>query len=378
MEPINLTVISHACVLPENQKVWAAVARHAGINLRLIAPRRWKSSLHGWLDFAALPELWDMAEGVRVHWPGSLHLHTYSDLGPALTTEVPDVLFLDEDPHSLVAWQILGLQAILSFQTIISLKQNVLKHYPFPFSLIERGLFRSTSAAAATSEECLQVARLKHFRRPATIIHYPVDVHAFQPGSPGPGAPDRPLRVGYAGRLVPEKGVEDLIIAAARLQAQRPVELVIAGSGPDQRRLESLADSLGNLSGRVQWQQVSPEDMPAWYRALDLLVLPSRTTRRWKEQFGRVLAEAMACGVPVVGSSSGFIPEMIEATGGGVIFPEGDAEALARAILELAGDAAQYAETARRGREGVVALYSVEAVAEKIAELVRSVMTTEA
>ena len=374
MRPLNLTVISHSCVLPANQRVWAkVVALDPEISLRLIAPLRWKSSLHGPLQFAPLPALAGQAIGIRVYWSGNLHLHTYSDLGPALTQEVPDILFLDEDPHSLVGWQILGIQAIMSFQTIITLKQNVPKRYPFPFSLIERALFRSTSAAAATSEECLAVARQKKYHQPVMVVHYPIDTRTFRPAEPDTSAADGRFHIGYAGRLVPEKGVADLIRAVGQAQAGQPVELHITGSGPEEKHLRALTAEQPGLGDRVHWTQTPHDKMAPWYQSLDALVLPSRTTPRWKEQFGRALGEAMACGKPVIGSDSGFIREMIESTAGGLLFPEGDVGALARAIGRLADDANLCRELGERGRQRVLDLYSVDAVAGKLIELIRSV-----
>ena len=73
------------------------------------------------------------------------------------------------------------------------------------------------------------------------------------------------------------------------------------------------------------------------YAQLDVLVLPSRTTPTWKEQFGRVIVEALWCGVPVVGSDSGEIPWLIGLTGGGLMFPEGDHAALAGGSTRLRG-----------------------------------------
>ena len=96
-----------------------------------------------------------------------------------------------------------------------------------------------------------------------------------------------------------------------------------------------------------------------------LLVLPSLTTRRWKEQFGRVLGEAMASGVPVAGSSSGFIPEFIHATGGGLVFPEGDAMALARVLATLAREPLHRRQLAEAGRAGVLGHYSVPVLARR-------------
>jgi glycosyltransferase involved in cell wall biosynthesis len=94
--------------------------------------------------------------------------------------------------------------------------------------------------------------------------------------------------------------------------------------------------------------------------ALDCLVLPSRTTARWKEQFGRVLVEAMACGVPVVGSSSGEIPRVIGDAG--AVVPEGDAGALTRAVRALADDPAECAALGARGRARVLRDFTQEQI----------------
>lgn len=364
---MKLTVISHSCVLPANQRLWAKVAAHEGIELRLIVPRRWRSSLHGQVDFEPLPELAAAARPLGVRLSGNLHLHTYSDLGPALTDGLPDVLYLDEDPHSLVAWQVLDLQRLMEFQLVITLKQNIFKRYPPPFRWIEQAAYRQAAGAAATSQECREVAQRKGYRGQAEVVHYPVDVEGFHPAArPAAGGS---FRVGYAGRLVAEKGVEDLVEAVALLQRDTPATLSIVGAGP-------LGDQLqGRLSpGSLQLMgTLAPGQMPDWYRSLDVLALPSRTTPAWKEQFGRAAAEAMACGVPVVGSNSGFIPELIESTGGGFVYPEGEVEALAAALARFAEEPTLRRELGEHGRAGVVALYSEEVVAGKILALLRRV-----
>lgn len=364
----RLTVISHSCVLPENQRLWAEVARQPDVELTLIAPSRWHSSLQGPLQFAALPEMQKSALPIRVYWPGRLHLHTYSDLGPQMTESVPDVVYLDEDPQSLVAAQVLSIQAIMDFRLIITLKQNLLKHYPLPFSWIEKRTYRLANCATATSAECLAVAQAKGFHKPVEVIGYPIDTEAFRPN----GRSDEPvrLRVGFAGRLVPEKGVSDLIEAVAIAQRQAALSLSVVGTGPERARLEEQALRQLEPNSCVFWDCLPPESMPEWYRSLDLLVLPSLTASGWKEQFGRVLGEAMACQVPVIGSSSGFIPEFIDSAGGGLIYPEGDVAALAAAIVTLAGDATLREQLGRQGRAGIERDYSLPAVAAKIMRLV--------
>jgi glycosyltransferase involved in cell wall biosynthesis len=100
--------------------------------------------------------------------------------------------------------------------------------------------------------------------------------------------------------------------------------------------------------------------MPQQLAKMDTLVLPSRTEVFWKEQFGRVLVEAMACGVPVVGSDSGEIPHVI--ADAGIVVPEGDPHALALALLRLRGDEGLRRSFIAKGHARVERLYSIDAV----------------
>jgi glycosyltransferase involved in cell wall biosynthesis len=109
--------------------------------------------------------------------------------------------------------------------------------------------------------------------------------------------------------------------------------------------------------------------MPAFYRQLDVLVLPSRTRPHWEEQFGRVLIEAMACGTAVVGSTCGEIPHVMGDAG--LIFPENDPHALAAQLTRLMRDEALRADLARRSRERVLAHYTQAQVAQETYEVYR-------
>jgi glycosyltransferase involved in cell wall biosynthesis len=104
---------------------------------------------------------------------------------------------------------------------------------------------------------------------------------------------------------------------------------------------------------------------------MDVLVLPSRTTPQWKEQFGHVLIEAMACGTPVIGSNSGAIPDVIDAAG--LLFPEGDVDALAAHLCRLANNPKELHLMSQRGRERVADMYTHERIAEQTMEVYRSV-----
>jgi glycosyltransferase involved in cell wall biosynthesis len=117
---------------------------------------------------------------------------------------------------------------------------------------------------------------------------------------------------------------------------------------------------------------VQHETVPAYLNALDVLVLPSQAAPRWKEQFGHVLIEAMACGVSVVGSQSGAIPEVIGDAG--LTFPPGDAAALGQALLRIGDDVSLRESLIRAGRARVMALYTHERIARANLDFFRQVL----
>jgi glycosyltransferase involved in cell wall biosynthesis len=176
---------------------------------------------------------------------------------------------------------------------------------------------------------------------------------------PGPSKP----RIGFLGRLEPVKGLDVLLDAFDLLQS--PASLVVAGDGSERQRLAARSERVHFL-GPVDFAQV-----PAFLKSLDVLVLPSITILPLhKEQFGRVLVEAMAAGVPVIGSSSGAIPEVIDDAG--LVVPERDPLSLAQAIDRVLGDPDLRQRLIDLGHQRVRTLYAWPVVAERTVELFRS------
>ncbi|MCL6451376.1 MAG: glycosyltransferase [Acetobacteraceae bacterium] len=164
-----------------------------------------------------------------------------------------------------------------------------------------------------------------------------VDAERFRPGAGGGalrqelGVLPGQVLVGSAGRLAPEKGMEDYIRAVADLAPRRPdARFLLAGDGPLRPRLVALAQGLG-LAGRLHFLG-RREDMPAVLSDLDLFLLPSRS-----EGLPQVLLEAMACGVPVVAAWAGGVAEAL-APGTGVLVPPGTPGALSAAAGALLDD----------------------------------------
>jgi glycosyltransferase involved in cell wall biosynthesis len=149
--------------------------------------------------------------------------------------------------------------------------------------------------------------------------------------------------IGYVGRFISEKGVVDLLQVLGQMDSQ--YRLVLVGGGSDEDIIRRLVKDL-SLQDRVEFvPPQSREKLAKLYSSFDVLVLPSHTDYFWKEQYGRVLVEAMACGTPVAGSQSGAIPVVIGDTAR--CFPEGDIGAMKSIIQSLAhhenGDQAQKA-----------------------------------
>jgi glycosyltransferase involved in cell wall biosynthesis len=222
------------------------------------------------------------------------------------------------------------------------------------------------------------VLRRAGFRGPLAVIpQMGVDPERFRP-DPGARArvrvrlgiaQDEPL-VGFAGRLAPEKGVHVLLDAMAALPGAR---LLVIGAGPGEARLRQRAEALG-IAERVRWAGLVPSaGMSEWLAALDVLALPSLTTRGWAEQFGRVLVEAMACGVAVAGSDSGEIRSVIGDAG--AVVPEGSAAALRAVLAELLGDAGARHERGRAGRERVLGAFTQRAVVDATLAFHRQVLS---
>jgi glycosyltransferase involved in cell wall biosynthesis len=252
--------------------------------------------------------------------------------------------------------------------------QNLHKRYPWPFRAMEEHVLRLANGAIAGSQEAAGVLRRKGFQGLVTVCpQFGVDPDVFRPRCESALRAELDLQdftVGYVGRLVPEKGVQVLLEAVR--QIERPVEVLIVGSGPFQGPLVQQAASL-SLQDRVRFLPAVPStEVPRYLNCLDVLVLPSLTTPRWKEQFGRVLIEAMACGVPVVGSDSGEIPQVVGDAG--LIFPEGDAAGLAAALQRLCDAADLRKKFIDKGLERINERYAYEHIVRQTYQFFQQVL----
>ena len=365
-KPIRVLMISKACVSGIYQRKLEEIAA-LGIALTVVAPPGWRDE-RGWLSLERVHTTGYSLRVTPMALNGSFHLHYYPRMRLIMAEVRPDVVHIDEEPYNLATWQTIRLSRQIGARPLFFTWQNLLRRYPPPFHWLEQYVYRHTTYAIAGNQDAVRVLRAKGYAGPACVIpQFGVDPCLY-PAAEAPAS--GPFTIGYVGRLVPEKGIADLLCAAARLRGDWQVRLL--GSGPERRRLLALARSLG-IAGRVRFDpQIPSSEVPAYLDHLHALVLPSHTRRNWKEQFGRALIEAMACGIPIVGSDSGEIPNVIGDAG--LVFPEKNVDALCAHLQALIGDRELWNELSQRGRERVQARFTQSRVAAATVAVYREVI----
>ena len=365
---MRVVMVSKACVVGQYQTKLEQLAQLPNLKLTVIVPPFWRDE-RGIVPLERAHTRGYALVVAPIRFNGQFHLHFYPTLPQILKSLRPDIVHIDEEPYNLATYLALRAARKVNAKTIFFTWQNILRRYPPPFGWMESRVLKETNYAIAGNAEAVDVLRTKGYTGNASIIpQFGVDADYFTPAPPT----DRKLfRIGYAGRLVEEKGIQVLLRAVAKLDGDWEVRLQGSG-GPYKATLQQLARELG-IAPRVFFDSPIPSvGMPGYYHRLDALVLPSLTRRNWKEQFGRALIEAMACEIPVIGSDCGEIPNVVG--NAGLVFPEGDAEALRAHLASLRDHPLLRMNLGQRGRERVLANYTQTRIAAETWDVYRNLI----
>jgi glycosyltransferase involved in cell wall biosynthesis len=332
-----------------------------GCAVAVAVPEHWHQPLTG----GSLSATWGDDAGVRivpvkVRTIGSRHATAVWDrstLRKLLRDFRPDVVQIEEEPWTQVASVGTRLATRMKIPLVLFSAESISRNYVLAQQWRRA---RSVKRAAGFIGENKVAAGLLSRGRPGVPTEVIAQVGMSIPRMLTP-VPHPRFTIGFVGRLVPEKGLDILLRAVVRLQGDW--DLVVVGSGPAQEELEGLTERLG-IAARVTWMgALPPEELPGIWPRLDCLALPARTTRQWVESHGRAIIEAMGFGLPVVGSTSGALPEIIGPAG--LVVQEDDVAALTDALQELINSSARRVAFAQEGRRRVMSEYVDAAIARK-------------
>lgn len=332
---------------------------------------------------------WRMAGSQRLSWFGRL--------GELVRRVRPDVIFVEHDPGCVLVLQAAVLGRLHGARVVPFSPENIERNRwrdavhgvrlgdpkavardAVIAALNDAGRVASDGLAVMTREAQAIFERAWGQGKPMAIVPLGTDMELFRPMDVGELRAELGLSgkfvIGYFGRLVPEKGVDLIIEAVSALPENFHLLLdMFKNFAPGSYAADLMARiDRHQMRDRVTVIDVAHDEVPRYMNCCDVVALPSRTVERWKEQFGRVLPEAMACEVAVVGSNSGNIPDMIGDAG--LVVPEGSAEALRDAFRKLQADADLRRTLGRKGRERVEELLSVRHQVDMLVELFSRVL----
>jgi phosphatidylinositol alpha-1,6-mannosyltransferase len=362
---MRLLTIGHSYVVEGNRRL----AHEIGVQGRgrwdvvAIAPKRFHGDLGPLESRAAVGEALELRT-VPMRLGRIAHLMRYAGLRSAMTGQW-DVVHAWEEPYIAAGAQI-AASTPASAKLVFSTFQNIAKDYPWPLSSFEQRSMRRADAWIAFGElvRATLVTRSGYVGKPSRVISPGVDAAVFRRDTAAMSETRRQLGwkesapvVGFLGRFEPQKGVE--LLCRALEGVASPWHALFVGGGTLEPMLRTFESRHGSRVRVVTG--VPHHDVPRWLNAMSLLCAPSQTTPAWREQFGRMIVEAMACGVPVMGSDSGEIPFVIGDAG--VVLPEADATAWSTAIESLLGDPEKRREYGSRGMARVAERYALPVAA---------------
>jgi L-malate glycosyltransferase len=388
--PMKILVASHSYIIDLNRDKFRALAQlNPDIEVTIAVPKRWRPGGVMKTTIASQP----VEEGnFRVvplsnfsqNNQGLLSFGT--DLVSLMRSFRPDIIQVEQGVKSIAYAETITLNKLLGLRAknVFFTWWNLPYELKFPLAQLEAYNLKHTHGIMVGNQDGYQVLRDRGYQGQMAIMpQLGVDQNLFQPqdqpeiaASIGIAADD--FVIGFVGRFVPEKGLKTLLNAVASLGNDRRWKVLLLGRGPMQAELMEQAETLGIADRLIQVESVPHADVYRYINLMSTLVLPSETSDAfktltasgWKEQFGHVIIEAMACQVPVIGSDSGEIPNVI--ADAGLVFPEGNVEALRDRLIQLIDQPTFAEEIAARGYHRAMVKYTNCALAKEALDFYRS------
>ncbi|MBE3118030.1 MAG: glycosyltransferase family 4 protein [Candidatus Atribacteria bacterium] len=361
-----------------NQKKPDELAALPGVELQVIVPTMWRETLHPTLPVQIPNKARYSFVPIPTFLTGRGGRYCYRTLDLTMREFHPDIIQIEEGWRGLTTFQAEFYRRIWAprARSVIFSWENMVRPLPSYQLLFQSYNLRHTDHLICGNQDGVTSVRAAGYRGSVSVIpQLGVDTEEFyrRDGSDTRnrlGFSSKTFVIGFAARMVREKGLLHLLEAVAQLQGDWA--LLLIGSGPDRDRAMRRAQEL-SIASRIQWVGTVPHlELAQYYNAMDVLVSPSVATLKWKEQYGLVVLQAMNSQVPVIGSTCGETPHVIGDAG--LIFQEGDVEALVERLRRLQTNPSLRAELGRRGYERVQAHYTFRSIAAQTYQVWKGLM----
>ena len=349
--PFRLLTVGHPYVVALNRRLPHEIARVGGgrWEVTAVAPRFVRSELRDIALEVRADELYQL-EPVEMYATKHLHVMAFDFRLREILRRGWDMVHIFQEPYIVAGWQP-AFWTPKRVPFVFFANQNLVKKYPPPFSWMERYCVNRCAGWIGCGETVIEALVKKGYgAKPHRVIGYGVDAEAFRPDNERRqhtrqqlGWDDSVPVVSFLGRLTSEKGLDLLTSALGQLHSSW--RALFIGGGPMKNTLEKWGRK---YPGRVRIVGVTHDEVPAYLNAADILCAPSQTMANWREQFGRMIIEAFASGLAVVGSDSGEIPHVIG--NAGIVVGEKDQSAWVRTLERLLEDSALRTDLSGRGR----------------------------
>lgn len=368
--PLRVLFVSHTYVVGVNQGKLDAIAATGAAEVGLIVPRQWQAvQWNKMLEFEQpYPRI--QLYPIPAWFKGRAGAYFYPPLAvlKAIVDFRPDVIQVEQEVFSLSALELACFAKLFKKPMVLFGWENMDRQLSPLRNWIRQFVFNTTQCIIAGNHEGAGLVKQWGYKGTVEIMpQMGVDTELFSPQLRHPGNPSE-IQIGYVGRISHHKGIDTLIEAARILRSQgHAFRLVLCGSGQDEASFKKQAED-AELSESIVWRGgVRHDQVPPEMGKMDVLVLPSRTIATWKEQFGHVLIEAMAMGIPTVGSTCGEIPNVIGRSD--LVFTEGNAEELAAILARLITEPDWRSEMEQYSLNRVAQYYSHRRIAERLLDL---------
>lgn len=388
---MKILVVSHTYIVDLNREKFRALAKlEPGIEVTIVVPRRWQPGgvqnqiietqpiQEGSFQVVTLSNFSQNNQGLLLFgW----------DLIKLLRELRPDIIQVEQGSKALAYAEIITLNRLLGIgaKNLFFTWWNLPYDLKWPISWLEAYNLRATDGVVVGNQDGADILRDRGFSGPMVVMpQLGVDETLFKPEKQPKlaaklGINEEDFIVGFVGRFVEEKGLMTLATALENLR-EHPWQWLLLGRGELHDNLLDWAAEHQLHERLIVVESVPHEKVHQYINLMDVLVLPSETTYKfktltsvgWKEQFGHVLIEAMACQVPVIGSDSGEIPYVIDSAG--LVFPEKDVESLQDCLTKLMDNSELAQDLGKKGYQRAIAHYTNKALAKELLAFYKKIL----